>query len=57
MHTRSVTQTVMVWTLPDRLRKARELVGQESLELATRLGMSRATLSRMENGHCDSDAA
>lgn len=39
------------WTLGDRLRKAREFAGLEQGELATRIGVSRGTVSNYELGH------
>lgn len=38
------------WSLGDRLRKAREAAGLEQRELATRAGISRATISNAERG-------
>jgi transcriptional regulator with XRE-family HTH domain len=40
-----------VWSLADRLRKAREEAGLEQGELAQLAGLSRATISAAENGH------
>lgn len=41
---------VPVWTLGDRLRKAREFAGLEQGELAERIGISRGTVSNYELG-------
>lgn len=38
------------WTLGDRLRKAREHAGMEQGELASRIGVSRNTISNYELG-------
>src|SRR5437868_6128097 len=38
------------WTLGDRLRKARELAALEQGELASRIGVSRGTVSNYELG-------
>lgn len=43
--------TTPVWTLGDRIRKARETAGYGSqAELAAAAGLSRATISNAENG-------
>lgn len=39
-----------VWTLGDRLRKAREFAGLDQDELAERIGISRGTVSNYELG-------
>jgi transcriptional regulator with XRE-family HTH domain len=46
----TVTQ-IPVWTLGDRIRKAREVAGLEQQDLADALYMSRAAVSAWENGH------
>jgi transcriptional regulator with XRE-family HTH domain len=38
------------WTLPDRLRKARELAGYSQAELATVTGISRQSINSYETG-------
>lgn len=38
------------WTLNDRLRKSREAAGLEQVQLASRLGVSRGTISNAERG-------
>lgn len=38
------------WTVADRLRKAREEAGLDQAELASRAGLSRATVSNAERG-------
>jgi transcriptional regulator with XRE-family HTH domain len=38
------------WTLTDRLRKAREVAGYTQQELAGRIGVTKATVSRAERG-------
>lgn len=44
------TGTVPAWTMPDRLRKAREHAGLHQTELAAALGISRASISNYESG-------
>ncbi len=39
-----------VWTLPDRIRKARQHAGLDQHELAARTGISRNAISSYENG-------
>lgn len=48
--TASIALTVPNWTLGDRLRKAREHAGLEQGELASRVGISRNTVSNYELG-------
>ncbi len=50
MSTQPTTQRVPVWTLGDRLRKAREDAGYSQLELAQIIGISRATVGNAELG-------
>lgn len=38
------------WTMPDRLRKAREHAGLEQAELAHDMGVSRNTVNNYERG-------
>lgn len=38
------------WTLADRLRKAREVAGLNTIELASELGISRHSISNYERG-------
>lgn len=42
--------TIFVFTLGDRLRKARRSAGLSSADLAERIGVSRNTVSNYENG-------
>lgn len=42
--------TLPVWTLQDRIAKARNHAGLNQGELAEKLGVSRNTLNRWENG-------
>ena len=42
--------TVPEWTLGDRLRKAREHVGLQAIELAAELGISRHSITNYELG-------
>lgn len=47
------TETVGIiptWTLPDRLRKARELTGLDQVAFAAELGVNRNTVSNAETG-------
>lgn len=39
------------WTLGDRLRKARDVAGITSQDMADRLGVSRNTITNYENDH------
>lgn len=39
-----------LWTVSDRLRKAREFAHLDQAELAERIGISRATVSNYERG-------
>lgn len=41
---------IPIWTLQDRIRKAREQAGFKQDELAQLLGTTRQTLGRWENG-------
>jgi transcriptional regulator with XRE-family HTH domain len=50
MTTQVVAGDAPVWTLRDRLRKAREHAGLEQVELAERAGISRGSVSNYENG-------
>jgi transcriptional regulator with XRE-family HTH domain len=45
-----MTTTVPVFTLADRLRKAREVLGVDQAELAEILGVSRSSVSNAETG-------
>ena len=45
------TGIIPVWTLSDRLRKARETTGLDQAAFAERTGLSRNTVSNYENGH------
>jgi DNA-binding XRE family transcriptional regulator len=44
---------VPVWSLPDRLRKARLHAGLEQTELETMTGISRKSISNYENGYTE----
>lgn len=46
----STTTHIPVWTMGDRLRKAREDAGLSQAELALEVGVSRATVSNAEVG-------
>lgn len=46
----SDTNVIPTWTVSDRLRKAREKAGLDQDELAERIGINRATISRYERG-------
>ncbi|WP_407922324.1 helix-turn-helix domain-containing protein [Agromyces humi] len=48
--TRRTELKIPVWTLADRLRRAREHAGLEQRELAAKAGISRATISNAERG-------
>lgn len=48
--TASIAPSIPQWTLGDRLRKAREHAGMEQGELASRIGVSRGTVSNYELG-------
>ena len=50
MNTETRLGTVPEWTIPDRLRKARELTGLDQSEFANALGVSRGTVSNYERG-------
>jgi transcriptional regulator with XRE-family HTH domain len=41
---------IPVWTLADRLQKARETSGLDQFELAERMGISRRSVSNYERG-------
>lgn len=43
--------TIPPWSVPDRLRKAREHAGLEQGELAESIDVSRTTVSNYERGH------
>ena len=43
--------TVPVWTMSDRLRKAREVTGLDQKQFAMHTGLSRNTVSNYENGN------
>lgn len=45
------TTLTPVWTLGDRLRKARDFAGITSTDMAGRLGVSRNTITNYENDH------
>src|SRR5687768_905445 len=47
---RSTQRRIPVWTLADRMRRAREHAGLEQRELAAKVGISRATVSNAERG-------
>ena len=47
---RSTQRPIPVWTLADRMRRAREHAGLEQRELAAKVGISRATVSNAERG-------
>ena len=49
--TATITSTVPTWTLGDRLRKARELAGISSNDMAVQFSRSRAAISGWENDH------
>ena len=40
---------IPVWTMGDRLRKARQLTGLTTRDFATRIGVSQATITNAEN--------
>lgn len=40
-----------VWTMGDRLRKAREVSGYTQSDLADQIGISKRTIQSAENGH------
>jgi transcriptional regulator with XRE-family HTH domain len=49
-----MTETITpVWTLGDRLRKARSQAGITSEQMAATIGTSRGTISNYENDHTD----
>lgn len=50
MHIRSDDGDIPRWTLPDRLRKARESARLEQADLAQLLGKKRSTVSNWERG-------
>lgn len=45
------TTLTPVWTLGDRLRKARDFADITSADMAERLGVSRNTITNYENDH------
>lgn len=46
-----MTGPIPVWTISDRLRKAREHAGLSQAELADAIGVSRNSISNYESGH------
>lgn len=50
MSNTATTDVVPEWTLPDRLRKARETAGLRQEDMAHRLAKSRAAISGWERG-------
>lgn len=46
----NVAGIVPTWTLPDRMRKAREVAGMSQTQLATVTGISRRSISAYESG-------
>ena len=46
-----MTTTTVVWTVGDRLRKARELAGHDRKAFAALLGVSRNSIARWESGN------
>ena len=50
MSTHTTGPRVPVWTLPDRLRKAREETGMDQREFAEHTGISKNTISNYETG-------
>ncbi|MGD7734145.1 helix-turn-helix domain-containing protein, partial [Propionibacteriaceae bacterium G57] len=47
---RSYVGMVPVWTLADRMRKAREVTGLDQQAFSEELGVSRSTVSNAERG-------
>lgn len=45
-----IAGVVPVWTVSDRVRKAREYAGMDQTELASAVGMSRGGIARIEQG-------
>lgn len=45
-----MTEIIPEWNIQDRIRKAREVVGFKQADLASELGVRRATLASVEQG-------
>lgn len=50
MSTQPVSRRFPVWTLGDKMRKARELAGLSQAEMALKIGVSRQSVSNYEVG-------